>query len=131
MVASGLVSASPENPCLLVAKMALDMRSSISKLNLVNDEMLDIRIGIHMGAVIAGVIGLRKFNYDIWGDTVNTASRMESHGEAGKIHVSETVYHQLKDSFELNERGLIEIKGKGKMLTYFLMDIQDKSLETP
>jgi class 3 adenylate cyclase len=66
------------------------------------------------------VIGASKFAYDLWGDTVNTASRMESHGEAGKIHVSEEVYEALKEKFVFEERGEIDIKGKGTMRTWFL-----------
>jgi class 3 adenylate cyclase len=81
---------------------------------------LAMRIGIHTGEVVAGVIGKKKFTYDIWGDTVNTASRMESHGEAGKIHVSEEVYDALKEKFVFEERGEMEVKGKGVMRTFFL-----------
>ncbi len=82
---------------------------------------LQIRVGLHCGKAIAGVIGENKFAYDLWGDSVNTASRMESHGEAGKIHVSEDFRNALnKSSFHFTERGEMEVKGKGKMKTYFL-----------
>ncbi len=83
---------------------------------------LDFRIGIHTGSAVAGVIGERKFAYDLWGDAVNTASRMESHGEAGKIHVSEDVMREVMASTHatFTERGTMEIKGKGMMKTYFL-----------
>ncbi len=93
-------------------------------------EQIHIRIGIHCGDVVAGVIGKKKFAYDLWGDTVNTASRMESHGEAGKIHISDEFYFQLKNRIEatgddfggirFDERDGMEIKGKGMMRTYFL-----------
>jgi class 3 adenylate cyclase len=84
-------------------------------------EELSIRIGIHTGPVVAGVIGKRKFIYDVWGDTVNTASRMESHGEPGTIHVTDDTRQLLKDMYELRPRGEIQIKGKGPMTTWFLV----------
>lgn len=80
----------------------------------------EIRIGIHTGPVVAGIVGVKKFQYDIWGDTVNTASRMESSGEPGKINVSETTYQLVKDEFNCKFRGEIEAKGKGKVKMYFV-----------
>jgi adenylate cyclase len=85
-------------------------------------EPLQIRIGIHTGPLIAGVIGESRFGYDIWGNTVNTASRMESHGVPGRIQVSDAVYRRLKDKFALEPQGQIEIKGKGGMTTWHLID---------
>jgi class 3 adenylate cyclase len=79
-----------------------------------------MRIGICTGPVIAGIIGQNKFIYDLWGDTVNTASRMESHGVPGRTQVAETTYQLLRDHFLFEERGTIEVKGKGAMKTYFL-----------
>ncbi|HNO25963.1 MAG TPA: adenylate/guanylate cyclase domain-containing protein, partial [Leptospiraceae bacterium] len=79
---------------------------------------LSVRIGINSGSVTAGVIGTQKISYDLWGDAVNTASRMESSGIPGKIHISESAYILLKDKYSFEERGEIEIKGKGKMKTY-------------
>ena len=83
---------------------------------------IDMRIGIHCGSVVAGIIGEHKFSYDIWGDSVNTASRMESHGEAGKIHISEDFKHALAEyeEFTFIPREPMFIKGKGVMNTYFL-----------
>ena len=82
-----------------------------------------LRIGIHTGPVIAGVIGKKKFSYDIWGDTVNIASRMESSSESGKINVSRDTYSAVKDYFRFQYRGKISAKGKGEMDMYFLEGI--------
>jgi guanylate cyclase len=79
-----------------------------------------VRIGIDAGPAVAGVIGRRKFIYDLWGDTVNTASRMESHGLPGQIQVTERVAAALEDSFVLRPRGVVDVKGKGPMRTFLL-----------
>ena len=79
-----------------------------------------MRIGIDTGPVVAGVIGRAKFIYDLWGDTVNTASRMESHGVPGTIQVTERTYEQLRDRYAFQPRGTIEVKGKGPMPSYLL-----------
>jgi len=84
-------------------------------------ESLDVRIGIHSGSLVGGVIGKKKMTYDVWGDTVNTASRMESHSENGQIQISEPTFHLLKREFVCEPRGEIEVKGKGVMHTYFLL----------
>ncbi|HCP61104.1 MAG TPA: hypothetical protein DIU14_01330, partial [Actinobacteria bacterium] len=84
-----------------------------------------LRIGIDIGPVVAGVIGRTKFSYDLWGDTVNTASRMESHGIPGAIQVTERAYVHLAPAFEFEERGLIEVKGKGRMRTYLVTAAKD------
>jgi adenylate cyclase len=86
---------------------------------------LELRIGIDVGPVVAGVIGQRKFIYDLWGDTVNTAGRMESHGIPGTIQVTERAYLRLAAAFAFEERGLIDVKGKGPMRTYFLVGVRD------
>jgi adenylate cyclase len=103
-----------------IAQMALDMLASINRLNVNTNKAFQVRIGINIGTVIAGVIGKSKFIYDLWGDTVNIASRMESSGVPGKIQVSATTYECLKEQFSFEERGIIEVKGKGEMLTYWL-----------
>ncbi len=103
-----------------IAEMALAMQEEIAKFREVNGRPFQIRIGINTGSVVAGVIGLKKFVYDLWGDAVNVASRMESQGLAGEIQVTETTHQLLKDKYYLEKRGKIAIKGKGKMTTYFL-----------
>ncbi|MBD2312418.1 PAS domain S-box protein [Desertifilum sp. FACHB-1129] len=104
-----------------IAEIALDMLEATAQFNAETDQNFSIRIGIHTGPVVAGVIGTKKFIYDLWGDTVNTASRMESHGVAGCIQVSSVTYDLLQDGYELTPRGQVYIKGKGEMFTYFLL----------
>lgn len=102
------------------AYMALDMCREMLKFNEKIDTPLNIRIGINSGAVVAGVIGKKKFIYDLWGDAVNTAARMESHGVPGEIQVTATTYELLKEKFKFESRGDIEVKGKGIMEVWLL-----------
>ena len=104
-----------------IAAMALDMQNAIAHFNRKNDKTFSIRIGINTGPVVAGVIGIKKFIYDLWGDTVNTASRMESHGIPGEIQVTDATYELLKSQYQFQERGVIQVKGKGNMTTYLLI----------
>jgi PAS domain S-box-containing protein len=104
-----------------IAQMGLDMQTTIADFRNQMGQGLNIRIGINTGPVVAGVIGIKKFSYDLWGDTVNIASRMESHGVAGRIQVTAATYECLREQYWFKERGTIQVKGKGEMLTYFLM----------
>ncbi|MBP0021999.1 MAG: DUF3365 domain-containing protein [Cyanobacteria bacterium SBLK] len=104
-----------------IANIALEMQNEIRQFSTNNGHLLKIRIGINTGAVVAGVIGKQKFAYDLWGDAVNVASRMESTGEPDRIQVTEETYNLLKEHYELERRGEIEVKGKGKMVTYWLL----------
>ncbi len=119
MVAGGIPIVRPDH-AEASAEMALDMLVAIDELNLKLEATFDLRIGINSGPVVAGVIGTKKFIYDLWGNAVNTASRMESHGVPGRIQVSFYTYELLRDKYEFEERGLIDIKGQGEMRTYFL-----------
>ena len=107
------------------AYMALDMLDAIERFNQHSGRELKMRIGIDSGPVVAGIIGKHKFFYDLWGDVVNTASRMESHGVAGRIQVTDSVRQQLTGLFLLEDRGVIEVKGKGRMRTWFLNSKND------
>ena len=119
MVAGGLPVPDPDH-VEAIAEMALDMMRFVQHFNTGREFPLRLRTGINTGPVVAGVIGTKKFNYDLWGDTVNTASRMESHGLPGHIHVTQATYERLRDKYVFTERGPIPIKGKGEMTTYLL-----------
>lgn len=108
-----------------IASMALEMQQEINNFYRDDGQPFTLRIGISTGAAVAGVIGTKKFIYDIWGDTVNVASRMEAQGEPGKIQVPAHTYDCLKSKFMFEKRGAIEVKGKGEMITYWLTDFQE------
>lgn len=120
MVVGGLPN--PQlNHAQAIAEMALDILETIKEFCDQTGKDLSIRIGINTGPVVAGVIGIKKFTYDLWGDTVNTASRMESHGLAGQIQLTESTYQRLQGQYLFESRGTIQVKGKGNMNTYFLV----------
>ncbi|MEG5001419.1 adenylate/guanylate cyclase domain-containing protein [Microcoleus sp. B4-D4] len=119
MVVGGLPTPR-EDHAEAIANMAIDMLHEIRLLSLEHSEPFSIRIGISSGPVVAGVIGLKKFIYDLWGNTVNIASRMESHGITGCIQVTAETYEILKDKYTFQKRGAIQVKGKGYMVTYLL-----------
>jgi guanylate cyclase len=120
MIAAGAPNYRPDH-AQAMANMALDMVVECRKMQPRNGKHMMFRVGIHSGPLVAGVIGTTKFHYDLWGDTVNIASRMESQGQPGCIQVSEPTYLLLQSKFEFEQRGPIEIKGKGPMPTYFLL----------
>lgn len=132
MIVGGIPTPRPDH-VLAVCRMGLAMRDSLKRFSDTMNADIQIRIGIHTGAVVAGVIGKKKFAYDLWGDTVNTASRMESHGEAGRVHISNDSYIALQAALKnlnsveseqvhviFHEREAINVKGKGFMKTWFV-----------
>jgi adenylate cyclase len=118
----GLPTADPKHAENIVrAAMEINafMQDRFAKLG---SSTFEVRIGIHSGSVVAGIVGVKKFAYDIWGDTVNTAARMEQNSEAGKINISQTTYELVKDKITCTYRGEIEAKGKGQLKMYFVND---------
>jgi adenylate cyclase len=129
MVAGGIPT--PRNDhAEAIAEMAIAMRSEICRLSQKFQQPLELRIGINTGPIVAGVIGQKKFAYDLWGDTVNLASRMESQGVPGTIQVTEATYQRLKKRYQFEPREPIVVKGKGKMTTYFLTARQGEVAQT-
>ena len=119
-----VVSGAPEpraDHAHVIANLALALLEEIQLVRQETGIALDMRIGVHTGSVIAGVIGAVRFSYDIWGDTVNTASRMESHGQAGRIQISQHTKERIEDAFMVEPRGMIDVKGKGEMATWWLV----------
>jgi len=125
MLVGGLPEPRPDH-AQTVVRMALEMLFFLEKFNRENNLNLALRIGIHSGPVVAGVIGTKKFIYDLWGDTVNLASRMESHGIINRVQISPSTYEKVKDDFECEQRGLISVKGKGEVMTYIVNSIKRK-----
>jgi adenylate cyclase len=123
MAAAGVPDPSADH-ARRTALLALDMREAVAASAVGNGFDLELRIGINTGPVIAGVIGSKRFLYDLWGDAVNTASRMESHSTPGEIQITRASYELLKDEFVCRPRGAIEVKGKGEMETWYLVGLR-------
>ena len=121
MAVGGLPMPKSDHP-EAIAEMALEMQQEITRVTWNNTQPFQLRIGINTGPVVAGVIGVTKFIYDLWGDAVNVASRMESQGKPGRIQVTAATYECLQHKYLFEKRGEIEVKGKGKMTTYWLVD---------
>jgi class 3 adenylate cyclase len=120
MVAGGLPDPRPDH-AQAIAEMALAVQAEVTRHTDPSGRPLAVRIGIDTGPVEAGVIGTAKFSYDLWGDTVNTASRMESHGIPGCIQVTERTYQRLRDGYRFQQRGPIQVRGMGELVTWFLV----------
>jgi class 3 adenylate cyclase len=125
-MAAGGLPAPCENATLNVVLAALEMANFVVERKMECDKLglpgFEMRAGIHSGNVVAGIVGVKKFQYDIWGDTVNTASRMESHGELGKVNISQSTYEIIKDDarFAFEYRGMVKVKGKGEINMWFV-----------
>jgi guanylate cyclase len=120
MVAAGVPRRRADH-ALVITQLALDIRDYVAR-HQFRGHQLQFRIGINSGSVVAGVIGRKKFAYDLWGDTVNTASRMESHGSGGFIQITEDTYNLIKNDFGCEPRGKIQVKGKGEIDVWYVMD---------
>jgi guanylate cyclase len=128
MVAAGVPTPRADH-ARVMALMALDMRDAMRSADAMGHLGMELRIGINSGPVVAGVIGRKRFLYDLWGDAVNMASRMESQGTAGRIQVPRATYELLRDDFELERRGTVPIKGKGEVETWYL--VGQRAAEAP
>ena len=111
-----------EDHCTAMADLAIEMRDWVDQLTRDDGIKLEVRFGMNTGSAMGAVVGSSKFTYDLWGDAINVASRMESTGEPGRIQVARGSYDRLKDSYRLEPRGALAVKGKGEMNTWFLLD---------
>jgi len=128
MVAAGIPQSRPDHAHILT-QMAIEVRDHFES-HQFHGRHLAFRIGINSGCVVAGVIGNMKFAYDLWGDAVNTASRMESHGMRGQIQITKATYELIKNDFVCEPRGVVNIKGKGEMEVWHVKGIRDSDRES-
>ncbi|MCF0207617.1 MAG: HD domain-containing protein, partial [Bacteroidales bacterium] len=125
MCAGGMPNRDKTN-AVEVVLAGLEMQRALDKLNATHHLRMQMRVGVHTGPVVAGVVGVQKIEYDIWGDTVNIASRMESHGEIGRVNISDETYRLVKSFFNCHNRGLMDVKNKGEMEMYFVDGIYEE-----
>jgi guanylate cyclase len=125
MVAAGVPRRRPDHAAAIL-RLALDMRDYVRQQTSTASRPIAFRMGINSGPVLAGVIGRKKFIYDLWGDVVNTASRMESQGEGGAIQITQSTYELVKDDFVCEPRGTVNVKGKGEMQVWFVTGLRNK-----
>ena len=130
MAAAGVPTPRPDHARAL-ALMALDMLDAMRASDGVGQFGLELRVGINSGPVVAGVIGRKRFLYDLWGDAVNTASRMESHGTSGRIQITRATYELIADEFQCEPRGTIAVKGKGAMEAWYLVGRRPSRASVP
>jgi class 3 adenylate cyclase len=123
MVVGGVPERSSTH-CQQVAHFAIDALQALEDYHAVNGQQLSMRIGMHTGTVVAGIVGKQKYSYDLWGDVVNTASRLEGSGLPGRIQVTDVVRSRLSEEFQFESRGPVELKGKGMVDTWFLNGIR-------
>lgn len=121
MAAAGLPGSRTDHATAAV-ELALGMIEVVERVSRAHHRNLQIRVGLHSGPVVAGVIGTHRLQYDLWGDTVNVANRMESHGQPGRVHLSHAARCALAGTFSTEPRGDIEVKGKGRMTTYWVLE---------
>ena len=128
MCAGGMPNRDATNPVEVVLA-GIEMQKALDDLNKTHDLKMKMRVGIHTGPVVAGIVGAQKIEYDIWGDTVNIASRMESHGEVGRVNISEETYRHVKEFFNCENRGLMDVKNKGEMEMFYVNGILEELSE--
>jgi class 3 adenylate cyclase len=120
MIAGGLPNATDDH-AIKVTQAAIEMQEVVKEVNDSLEFNCRMRVGIHSGPCVAGIVGIKKYTYDVWGDTVNLAKRLESNCEPGRINISQETYNLIKDHFECEYRGCIEAKGKGEIDMYFVV----------
>lgn len=127
MIAGGLPNISYDH-AIRTTKAAIEMQEVVAAVNNSNQFSCKMRVGIHTGPCVAGIVGIKKYTYDVWGDTVNIAKRLETHCSPGSINITKATYEQIKDHFECEYRGCFEAKGKGEMDMYFVKALKSSAI---